>query len=144
MHSVISIIQESLTVKFSLGIAWTALSFFCGAYVGHRFNLSRDKRKEFNAIADPVRLELSKSLIKLKRNEYSIAIINDDHISIMSDMLSKRKSRGLLRVYNNFQKEISTLSNSSEFNPVTEIMTHGDTAKAAKATEKLLQELKRK
>ncbi|EPG4007225.1 TPA: hypothetical protein ACHP08_003113 [Providencia stuartii] len=144
MHEIISIVAGSVTIQATLGVIWTALSFSCGAYFGHKLNLSRDIRKEFNAVADPMRLELSKSFIKLKRNEYSIAIINDDHISIISDMLSPRKSRALLRIYNNFRREISALSNSSEFDPVTETMFHGDTTKAAKATEKLLRELKRK
>ncbi|HHP7420672.1 MULTISPECIES: hypothetical protein [Providencia] len=54
MHSFVSIIMESLTLKLILGLVWTALSFFCGAYVGHKFNLYRDKRKEFNQAADDV------------------------------------------------------------------------------------------
>lgn len=54
MHSFVSIIMESLTLKLILGLVWTALSFFCGAYVGHKFNLYRDKRKEFNQVADDV------------------------------------------------------------------------------------------
>jgi hypothetical protein len=39
-------------------LLWAALGFLLGALVGHYLSIGRDKRREFNAIADPVRIEL--------------------------------------------------------------------------------------
>ncbi|WP_140187715.1 hypothetical protein [Providencia stuartii] len=144
MHDVFSIIQESLTIKIILGMAWTALSFFCGAYVGHRFNLSRDKRKEFNNVTDPLRMGLKRQLHKFRSNQYSGVPITETDISIISDMLNPYKSRKLIRTYELYREKTSIEAVNYEIDPVTEIWSIGDTTQAAKATEKLLTLLKRK
>lgn len=66
MHDLFSMFKDEATIKIIAGTAWTAVSFFCGAYVGHRFNLFRDKRKEFNDAAAPIRLILLNQLKSVK------------------------------------------------------------------------------
>lgn len=125
-------------------MAWTALSFFCGAYVGHRFNLSRDKRKEFNNVTDTLRMDLKHQLHKFMNNQYSGVPITETDISIISDMLSLYKSRKLIRTYKLYREKTSIEAVNYEIDPVTEIWSIGDTTQAAQATEKLLKLLKRK
>ncbi|EMF4353631.1 hypothetical protein V3504_001843 [Providencia rettgeri] len=144
MHVVFSTIQESLTIKLVLGMAWTALSFFCGAYVGHRFNLSRDKRKEFNDATDKLRINLKCQLNKFRDNQYSGIPITETDISIISDMLSLYKSRKLIRTYKLYREKTSGEAVNYTIDPITEIWSIGDTTQAAQATEKLLKLLKRK
>lgn len=144
MHTVFSIIQESLTIKIILGIAWTALSFFCGAYVGHRFNLSRDKRKEFNDATDKLRISLKCQLNKFRDNQFSGSPVDETDISIISDMLSSHKSRVLIHTYELYKEKTSREAVNYMTDPVTEIWSIGDTTQAAQATEKLLKLLKRK
>lgn len=83
MHALISAFQESLTVKLVAGSAWTAFTFFCGAYVGHRFNLFRDKRKEFNSIADKVHLSILKTIRGIDSGIYPSTAPSQDDIDVL-------------------------------------------------------------
>jgi len=47
-------------------ILWTALGFFAGTLVGHFLSIDRDRRKEFNELADPIRLRLRNALTDLR------------------------------------------------------------------------------
>ncbi|HEX5486514.1 MAG TPA: hypothetical protein VFX23_11015 [Limnobacter sp.] len=40
--------------RLFLGFFWSAIVFLAGAYCGYRFNVHRDKRKEFNALIDGI------------------------------------------------------------------------------------------
>ena len=54
---------------FVLTTFWSGICFFSGAYIGHRFALGRDTRKEFNAIADIVREKIRNHLRIIERGE---------------------------------------------------------------------------
>lgn len=41
-----------------IGLAYTVLIFWVGHFIGHKTAIKRDRRKEFNAVADPISLIL--------------------------------------------------------------------------------------
>lgn len=49
-------------------LLWTSLGFLVGAIIGHYLALDRDRRKEFNEVADPLRLQLRRELTDIRAN----------------------------------------------------------------------------
>ncbi|MHC5950952.1 hypothetical protein ACVXZ3_14360 [Providencia hangzhouensis] len=102
MHAIVSLIQESITIKIILSLTWTALSFFCGAYVGHKFNLSRDKRKEFNDATDIV---YNKAIIERKLltddNPTRYETIQENDILMLVRIAPKRKKKRIWSAWKN-------------------------------------------
>lgn len=102
MHEIISVITESLTIKIVLGAVWTATSFFTGAYVGHRFNLSRDKRREFNDACLPARKTLMEQLRNISNEQSALPMLKVDKYWEIRDNTPKRKQGLLDNLWNNY------------------------------------------
>lgn len=66
--------------------AWTVITFALGHFIGHRAAVRRDKRKEFNSLAAPIRAELLKQIETLKSGGYEEAKISRDLIFLLSDL----------------------------------------------------------
>lgn len=66
--------------------AWTVITFALGHFIGHRAAVRRDKRKEFNSLAAPIRAELLKQIETLKSGGYEEAKISRDSIFLLSDL----------------------------------------------------------
>ncbi|MDQ9129720.1 hypothetical protein RDT67_25210 [Serratia fonticola] len=48
---------------------WTVISFALGTWFGHWLAQRRDRRKEFNAVCDPIELELRRCLKQLRAGD---------------------------------------------------------------------------
>ncbi|MFY7341559.1 hypothetical protein [Enterobacter cloacae complex sp. IR5422] len=60
-------IQHSLPL---IALGWTVISFLLGHFMGHRSAIKRDKRKEFNEIAEPLLEFYEELLIQLQHEGY--------------------------------------------------------------------------
>lgn len=59
------------------------LTFLLGLILGHRLSLGRDKRKEFNEIATPIRANLLKQIEVLRSGKFTQSLVtNQDFISL--------------------------------------------------------------
>lgn len=119
-----------------IAIAWTIISFWVGHFVGHKTALSRDKRKEFNAIVSPIRVELLKQINTIKSGDYEAAHISMDSIVMIADLSSNPNS--IMDAYKNFK-----YANSHDGLEV-QIDEYGDrksinTSKALSAAENLIR-----
>ncbi|EJG2207112.1 hypothetical protein BET61_RS10075 [Morganella morganii] len=104
MHDLFSMFKDEATIKIIAGTAWTAISFFCGAYVGHRFNLFRDKRKEFNDAAAPIRLILLNQLKAATERDSINHSISECLYWSLIDKTPKRKRRKLSSIWHGYLK----------------------------------------
>lgn len=102
MHDLFSMFKDEATIKIMVGTAWTAISFFCGAYVGHRFNLFRDKRKEFNDAAAPARKILMSQLHKIESGTGVLPMLQQDMYWVIRDNTRKGKRKKLDRLWENY------------------------------------------
>ncbi|SFU98061.1 hypothetical protein SAMN05421784_1713 [Xenorhabdus koppenhoeferi] len=57
MTTTITFIESHLAL---FGLLWTITSFGLGVYFGHKLQIGRDKRKEFNIVADEIFLMLDR------------------------------------------------------------------------------------
>ena len=60
------------------------LGVFVGAIIGNRLAIGRDKRKEFNALADPIRLKLN---AQIENNGKAFSASKED-LTILKDHIS--------------------------------------------------------
>lgn len=118
------------------------ITFALGLFFGNKYALGRDKRKEFNDIAVPLRVGLLKQIDSIKSGGYIDPKIGRDKILHLSDMLSKRKSDKLIEAYDLYCDAISWngLCEVNEWG----VVTIKDTSKALNASEKLLLNITRK
>lgn len=70
---------------------WAVFSFFLGTWLGHYLARARDKRKEFNTIADPLFLKLDKFLEDCSGGIRDMPNINKDEFRALRLHLTKRK-----------------------------------------------------
>ncbi len=104
MHNIISIIQDSLTLKVILATTWTGVSFLGGAYVGYRFNLRRDYRKEFNDAAAPVSTQALKHAEELRKmNGYRI-FVTTEQIETLLWHAPARKKEAIRSAWNKYKE----------------------------------------
>ncbi|GHD90658.1 hypothetical protein GCM10011445_07000 [Pseudocitrobacter faecalis] len=81
--------------------AWTVITFALGHFIGHRTAVKRDKRKEFNSLAAPIRAELLKQIETIKSGSYEEAKISRDSIFLLSDLSAN--SRKITDAYKQFK-----------------------------------------
>lgn len=117
-------------------LAWTIITFFAGHFIGHRAAVKRDKRKEFNSLAAPIRTELLKQIETIKTGDYEEAKISRDSIFLLSDLTSN--SAKIIDAYKEFK-----FANSWDGLEV-QVNEYGDrqtlnTRRALIAAEKLLK-----
>ncbi|MGO4744014.1 hypothetical protein [Serratia quinivorans] len=118
------------------------VTFALGLYFGNKYAIGRDKRKEFNDIAVPLRVGLIKQIDSIKSGGYLDPKIGRDKILHLSDMLNKRKAKELMKAYELYCDAISWegLCAVNEWGKVT----IKDTSKALSTSELLLQNISRK
>ncbi|EUD08598.1 hypothetical protein [Providencia alcalifaciens] len=102
MHEVVSVISDNLTIKIILAAIWTAVSFLAGAYVGHRFNLFRDKRNEFNDACRPAREILMSQLCKVQSGSGVLPMLKQEIYWVIRDNTPSRKRKQLDKLWSNY------------------------------------------
>jgi alpha/beta superfamily hydrolase len=75
-----------------------ALNLIAGAifgnFVSHRYSIRRDRAKDFNALADPVRISLRRELKDLRANAQWV---KGDDLALLIDMAHPHKRPGMRR-----------------------------------------------
>lgn len=118
------------------------ITFALGLFFGNKYALGRDKRKEFNDIAVPLRGSLLKQIDSIKSGGYIDPKIGRDKILHLADMLSKRKAIKLVEAYDSYRDAISW-DGLCEVNEWGKVIIK-DTSKALVTSEQLLLNITRK
>ncbi|WP_054688015.1 hypothetical protein [Pantoea stewartii] len=106
MEALFPLLVGKPLATFILTALWSAACFFCGAYIGHRFSLGRDTRKEFNLIADVVRDKIRNHLRIIERGEipnYHGNITVTEYDTLM-DVTKKSRRNALSKAWANYQQ----------------------------------------
>lgn len=119
-------------------LAWTVVTFFAGHVIGHRAAVKRDKRKEYNSLVSPVRVELLKQINTIENNDYELPKLKRDDIIRIGDLLKNQKK--LMAAYAEFKDANSW---ESVMNGVDDYgrPVIGDTSRALSAAKRLLKEI---
>lgn len=76
-----------------INILFPLFTLLVGAFIGHRLALGRDKRKDFNQVATPIREMLISEIRQLKSNDYGKPIGEKESISLEAIMPSSTYKR---------------------------------------------------
>ena len=71
------------------------LTFCLGTLVGHRLPLWRERRKEFNEIAIPIRITLTKQIREMETGQFPRSQVNGDQWALLAVQLGERKAKSL-------------------------------------------------
>lgn len=85
-----------------IGLAYTVVIFWVGHFIGHRTALNRDRRKEFNTVADPISLSLLSQKSDLESGMWPSKFIkaSDYHALLLcSDRTQKRSLESAWKSY---------------------------------------------
>lgn len=119
-------------------VSTTAIFFGAlGLWIGHHLSLNRDRRKEFNDLADPTRNQLRR---ELHDTRYGAIWTNQGALSTLGDMLSRGERGGFNTAVTAYReaREQHTTTNSLGERSFTR------TDHVAKAIHGLLAELERR
>lgn len=92
-------------VTFIWTVLWAVLSFGLGILFGHWLAKSRDKRKEFNDIADIIRAKLRNHQRIIARGEtpsYRGNVTTQEYDELR-DVIAKRKKSALAKAWNDYE-----------------------------------------
>lgn len=127
---------------------WTpvisVITFGLGLYLGNKNAVNRDKRKEFNHVAIPIRIELIKYIESIEKNEYRDARIKQNDVIYLVDSLSKRKSKKLKLAFDEFFEASSLEKLESDCFGQRMRLHPSHIPKALNATKNLIDVLARK
>ena len=93
--------EYNLEVPVSIAIASSLLTALLGLLIGNRLAIGRDRRKEFNALAEPIRILL---LREKERPNLSRAAPNKIDLAVLRERLPFWKRRRFDRALQNYQK----------------------------------------
>lgn len=106
MDSLFPLLIGKSLLTFVLTAIWSGVCFLCGAYVGHRFSLGRDTRKEFNLIADVVRNKIRNHIRVIENGEipnYGGDITFSEYESLI-DVTKKSRRKALGKAWCKYQQ----------------------------------------
>ena len=92
-------------VTFVWTVLWAVLSFGLGIFFGHWLAKGRDKRKEFNDIADVVRSKLRNHQRIIARGETPsyLGNVTTQEYDELRDVIAKRKKSALAKAWSNYE-----------------------------------------
>lgn len=105
MESFFPLLVGKSLLTFVLTAIWSSVCFICGAYVGHRFSLGRDTRKEFNLIADVVRDKIRHHLKIIEQGDIPnhIGHITAREYDSLIDVTKKSRRKALGKAWIKYQ-----------------------------------------
>lgn len=86
-------------LAFMFTAFWSGVCFVLGAYIGHRFSLGRDRRKEFNDIADIIRA----NLMARRRSLTSQYSVSDDDFDCLLSRTNRSKRIRLTHAWEEYK-----------------------------------------
>lgn len=97
---------------------WTVITFALGHFIGHRTAIKRDKRKEFNQIAEAIREKLRWQIRLIEDNCYPSgeALLTDKEFDSFIDVCDKKERVRLISLYQNYKKTLQECILRDEYN----------------------------
>ncbi|WP_025155344.1 hypothetical protein [Morganella morganii] len=84
--------------------AISIVTFIAGMFIGHWLSLGRDKRKEFNAVADPVRFALLEQIDSLNGGLFPNRLIEKFDINKIAMVAGKRSGNAISSAFDDYRK----------------------------------------
>ncbi|EGT4305864.1 hypothetical protein AUM89_10770 [Cronobacter sakazakii] len=106
--------------------------------ISYRVAIKGEKRKEYNSIVLPVRLEIIKQIDSIKANDFYHTKIQREQILLICDLLDEKRSHALLDHYERYAYATSFEGMKSNFGEYG-LISIGDTKPAFETATKLLK-----
>lgn len=129
-----------LTYLPLIALGWTVFTFALGHFIGHRTAVRRDKRKEYNALVSPVRIELLKQVDAIDKDDFYHAKITKEQIWLIMDLLDPKSKKKLDALYNAYNSATSPEILQIELSRYG-IVGYGNTTPALRAAGRILEHL---
>lgn len=127
----------SLAPNSLIAALWTLFGIFIGAAGSHWLSLSRDRRKEFNEVSDPIRVALKNE----KQATYiHYSNLDSDGISKLADMIGGKAGADLTAAVDRYREARTQWVVRDEFGQAG----YSQTAHIEQAIDDILKHLKRR
>ncbi|MBI0429670.1 hypothetical protein [Pectobacterium parmentieri] len=83
--------------------AISIVTFIAGMFVGHWLSLGRDKRKEFNAVSDPIRMALLEQIDLVNDGYFPDQLIKKSDVNKIVAVAGVRSSRKIISAFNDYK-----------------------------------------
>lgn len=106
--------------------------------ISYRVAIKGEKRKEYNSIVLPIRLEIIKQIDSIKNKDFYTTKIQREQILLVCDLMDEKRSQALLDHYEQYAYATSFAGMKSSFGEYG-LISIGDTKPALETAIKLLK-----
>lgn len=123
--------------------AISIVTFIAGMFVGHWLSLGRDKRKEFNAVADPVRFALLEQIDSLNGGLFPNRLIEKSDINKIATVAGKRSGDAISSAFDDYRKAAIESGSRDQYGKFT-FSSQVSAGQLKKSIQSLIASMKRR